>query len=218
FWKRAALSDLGLVVQLGHNGRPCPQASDVRTLTVLHEHGIGSMEVQFCQCSQSSTPYPQAEPLQLIEFGLFPVTWTRPATVFTIQVMQDFHKLTLQAQISAHNFIMYLRRSTDNIGVDNVTDRYREFLTAQREFAFLQAMKRAGVRPSTHLPARSLAVWCPACPQPMMNMDPGWKERPKEKRYLDALFHTVDGNFHQNMREKPSDPDDRPLTKGAAYF
>ncbi|PCH36136.1 hypothetical protein WOLCODRAFT_81581, partial [Wolfiporia cocos MD-104 SS10] len=212
FWKHAALSDLGLVVWLGHNGRPCPQASDVRTLTVLHEHGIGSVEVQFCQCSQLSTPYPQAEPLQLIEFGLFPVTWTRPATVFTIQVMQDFHKLTLQAQISAHDFIMYLCK------LSLLQDRYREFLTAQREFAFLQATKRAGVRPSTHLPARSLAVWCPTCPQPMMNMDPGWKEHPKEKQYLDTLFRTVDGNFHQNMHEKPSDPDDRPLTKGAAYF
>ncbi|PCH40509.1 hypothetical protein WOLCODRAFT_49027, partial [Wolfiporia cocos MD-104 SS10] len=188
FWKCATLSDLGLVVQLGHNGRPCPQA----------------------------------EPLQLIEFRLFPATWTRPVTVFTIQVMQDFHKLTLQAQISAHDFIMYLRQNTDNIGIVTELslwqDRYHEFLTAQWEFAFLQATKRAGVRPSTHLPARSLAVWCPTCPQPMMNMDPGWKECPKEKRYLDMLFHTVDGNFHQNMHEKPLDPNNRPLTKGAAYF
>lgn len=32
------------------------------------------------------------------------------------------------------------------------------------------------------------------------------------------MFYAIDGNFHQNMKEKPSDPDDYPMTKGAAYF
>ena len=37
-------------------------------------------------------------------------------------------------------------------------------------------------------------------------------------RYLDALFHAVDGNFTQNMKDKGSDQEDLPLTLGAAYF
>ena len=37
-------------------------------------------------------------------------------------------------------------------------------------------------------------------------------------RYLDALFHTIDGNFHQNQRMKPSDPADKALSLGAGYF
>ena len=32
------------------------------------------------------------------------------------------------------------------------------------------------------------------------------------------MFHTIDGNFHQNQRNKPSDPDDFALSMGAAYF
>ena len=36
--------------------------------------------------------------------------------------------------------------------------------------------------------------------------------------FLDALFHAFDGNFHQSQKEKPGDPDDFPLTFGAAYF
>lgn len=38
------------------------------------------------------------------------------------------------------------------------------------------------------------------------------------QRYLDALFYAVDGNFHQNQKEKATDPNDFPLTEGAAYF
>ena len=38
-------------------------------------------------------------------------------------------------------------------------------------------------------------------------------------RFLDALFHAVDGNFSQNMKNKNSDPNDIPLTSGgSAYF
>lgn len=37
-------------------------------------------------------------------------------------------------------------------------------------------------------------------------------------RFLDALFHTVDGNFHQNQKMKPLDREDFPLSLGAGYF
>ena len=116
-------------------------------------------------------------------------------------------------------------------------DRYREFLTSMREFTYIQMCQRKGLRPSRCHPAGSLAVLCPACPQPTdsMNMDPSWKDRPESERcvdfpsrvccfsdvlysFLDALFHAVDGNFKQNLKDKPSDPDDFPLTLGAAYF
>ena len=37
-------------------------------------------------------------------------------------------------------------------------------------------------------------------------------------RFLDALFHTVDGNFHQKQKRKPMDEEDLPLTLGSAYY
>lgn len=37
-------------------------------------------------------------------------------------------------------------------------------------------------------------------------------------RFMDALFYAVDGNFHANMKEKPHDVEDTPLSKGAGYF
>ena len=38
------------------------------------------------------------------------------------------------------------------------------------------------------------------------------------RRYLDALFYAIDGNYHQHQRKKPLDPNDFPMTMGAAYF
>ncbi len=37
-------------------------------------------------------------------------------------------------------------------------------------------------------------------------------------RFLDALFHAVDGNFVSNQKDKKMDGDDFPLTLGAGYF
>ena len=35
---------------------------------------------------------------------------------------------------------------------------------------------------------------------------------------MDALFYSIDGNFHANLKDKPLDLDDFPLTKGGGYF
>ena len=38
------------------------------------------------------------------------------------------------------------------------------------------------------------------------------------RRYVDALFYSIDGNFRQNVRNKAMDKDDVALTRGAGYF
>ena len=43
--------------------------------------------------------------------------------------------------------------------------------------AYIQACKRAGVEPEPSLKSGSLAVLCPSCPQPGINMDPNWRNR-----------------------------------------
>ena len=36
--------------------------------------------------------------------------------------------------------------------------------------------------------------------------------------FLDAHYHTVDGNFQQSQKMKPLDVNDRPLTSGAGFW
>ena len=60
-------------------------------------------------------------------------------------------------------------------------NRYRELLTAAREFMFTRATKRADVDPTDNLEPGVLTVRCPACLQPGINMDPMYEKtgRPK---------------------------------------
>ena len=66
---------------------------------------------------------------------------------------------------------------------DHDQDRYRELLTAAREFSFARLTKRMDVDPEEPLAPRSLAVLCPQCPQPGINMDPKYEEAVEPRRY-----------------------------------
>ncbi|KIP01467.1 hypothetical protein PHLGIDRAFT_123325 [Phlebiopsis gigantea 11061_1 CR5-6] len=119
--------------------------------------------------------------------------------------------------MNAYDYVEVLRRKTDGTITGSTVDRYREFLTANRTFSYVTAAKRHGRQPGS-LSYAALAILCPACPQIDMNMDPKWKNRTEELRFLDALYYSIDGNFHANLKDKPFDKDDVPLTKGAGYF
>lgn len=52
-----------------------------------------------------------------------------------------------------------------------------------REFMFLRATRRSGIPPTQDIPAGSLGVLCPACPQPYKNMNPeDQNARPEAER------------------------------------
>ncbi|ETW79409.1 hypothetical protein HETIRDRAFT_322626 [Heterobasidion irregulare TC 32-1] len=219
FWEKKCLADLGLRLHLGHDSQKCPIAiNGPREMTIVHEHGISIILIHFCECLHHHTSLATPDSLQLLRCGLFPGSWEKPRTAFTVQVLKSFHLLALQSQITAHDFMRYLRRKTDNVFPDSTPDRYRELLITMREWTYLVAVKRAGQAPARNMTIGSLAVLCPACPQPDINMAPNWRERPHSQSFLDALFHTIDGNFHQNQKIKPLDPNDFPLTLGAGYF
>ncbi|KAI0050260.1 hypothetical protein FA95DRAFT_1454082, partial [Auriscalpium vulgare] len=221
FWQRTTLSKLGLVLNLGHGGLPCKTfktRGDLREMTIVHGRGIERIQVKFCACIQGNARMIASDFDQLMDCDLFPASWVRPMTAFTLAVMKDFQLLALQTQAPAGDLMRYLARSSDNIDPDDVDDRYREYMISQREFAYLSATKRANEQPRRDMNAGSLAVLCPACPQPGINMDPHWQTREDDLRFLDAMYYATDGNFHLNQKIKPMDMADTPLTMGAAYF
>ena len=116
FWEKTTLGHLGMRLLLGHGGLKCPIAITApREMTIVHEHGIMSMELQFCECAGIDTRVCVPEALQLLRVGLFPGSWEKPRTAFTVQTLKSFHLLALQSQITANDFIRYLRRTTDNV-------------------------------------------------------------------------------------------------------
>ncbi|KAI0743712.1 hypothetical protein C8Q80DRAFT_1122124 [Daedaleopsis nitida] len=90
FWGRISLGEISgpenLFLHLGHQGSPCPLNSGpvTRTLMVVHEHGVHKFGVRFCKCTDKATSEQTPAPVQLICFGLWPGSWERPETAFSI--------------------------------------------------------------------------------------------------------------------------------------
>ena len=134
FWRRMSLGQLdSFVLNLGHAGDECLLQDKLRTMTIVHDHGIIEMKVRFCGCIAEGEKTPVPIPMQLLGFGLFPGTWKEPRTAFTINGLRDYHLLSVQCQITGIDFATYLQRCTDNVLSKDVTVRrlrlYRMALT-----------------------------------------------------------------------------------------
>lgn len=78
-------------------------------------------------------------------------------------------------------------------------ERYREFMATYRQWTYLRALKRNAQAVSATLPPGVLAVFCPACPQPTINMSPGWKDAAPDRRHaaneIHCITHALPGFF-----------------------
>ncbi|KAH9934387.1 uncharacterized protein B0H18DRAFT_870111, partial [Fomitopsis serialis] len=218
FFERMQLSELGLVFSVGHHGRPCPSSfgDPPSKLTVVHTTGVHTLSVQYCECRKDQ--HIEERPIQLWNAGLWPASFSRPQTVFTVHVLRLFSHLTFQAKTTAHDFYGTLRRMTSNAFFEDVKDRYREFMTAHRQFHYVHTLKRFALDVKKKLDPGCLALRCPACPHPDINMDVNWRDRPDNERYKDALHYAKDGNFSLSQHDKKMDHEDLPLMDGAAYY
>ena len=113
-FENVSLCDLGYVFKLGHSssGRSCPEGDNVfgdRRMTVIHVNGIFEHCVRFCKC-QGANP----EHLQLFDHHLFPSTFDRPETAFTLDVLEYYGIDAMECKTSAQSFFQKLRRFENN--------------------------------------------------------------------------------------------------------
>lgn len=113
FFESIALKDLGLCLQVGHGGTPCPLALHTpSSLVVIHVNGLHHVRIKYCQCLNAPPVY-----IQLLRLGWFPASTTRPETCATFQVLRQCHILSLQSKLSTYHFFKSLERLTDNTGL-----------------------------------------------------------------------------------------------------
>ena len=147
-------------------------------LTVIDSTGIHQIQAQYCRCQQSSH-VPEYQ--QLLELGLYPASITQPRTTFTFRVLDDYDLLNLETKATPQRYLAKLQRLTTNLFPDALPDRYRELLRVIRQWRNLKQWKNAGMGYSTTsseiLPG-GLALFCPACPQPGINLPDDWKDDP----------------------------------------
>src|SRR6202050_3996567 len=132
---------------------------------------------------------------------------TRPKTVFTFDILETFHELSLQGKTTTYDFYHSVIRRTDNLQlgkpivgysltVSNTLllicscSQYRdhEFARVMRLWRHLKMLKQAGrgQDPSGAEGTQEgeLAIECPACPHPDRNLPSGWERAVPEILYV----------------------------------
>ena len=83
---------------------------------VFDTSGIHAVNVDYCDCPGDN---PLDRRTQLLRQGWFPVTFSRPNTVFTFDCLDTFHEHTLQGKGNLYDFYNLLLRKTDNANVSD---------------------------------------------------------------------------------------------------
>ncbi|KAG2138966.1 hypothetical protein DEU56DRAFT_755684 [Suillus clintonianus] len=117
--------------------------------------------------------------MQLLSAGLFPASSMRPRTAFTFEVLDHFLIDTLKCKTSARSFYEKLTLLTNNTCPDTVPDQYHELMRVSRLWRDLKNRKwfKFGHDTESRPGPGDLALFCPSCPQPGINMLLHWKEK-----------------------------------------
>ncbi|KAJ7441783.1 hypothetical protein B0H11DRAFT_2251843 [Mycena galericulata] len=223
FFQKTSLSALGLRVQLGHRLGDCCWAPEPakKGFVTLHTNGIHEVLVDFCGCSEALEAGPPE--VQLLRAGWFPASHVRPHTCATLTVLEQFHLETVQAKTTMYDFYGVLEKLTDNTG-SKPPDRYHEWIRMCREFRILKMLKRGGRATAYDLSgadgtqAGALAIECPACPRPGVNLADDWEDTPEEEKHKVTLYLGLDACFRLKRRLVSSELKDPDLGSGWAYM
>ncbi|KAK7681433.1 hypothetical protein QCA50_015525 [Cerrena zonata] len=193
----------------GYDMHQCP------LITAVHASGIHELRVRPCRCALGRH-IPVFD--QMLYMGLYPASRKQTRTVFTFEALDDYDLENLETKASAAKHYDKLIRLTANAFPSMVPKRYRELLRIAREWRNLKSRQRAGYAysPADVIPAGGLALFCPTCPQPGVNLPEDWRDDPDKKKYMRTLL--ADGNFKQDHLVMKYDEDDVPLSDGHGYM
>ncbi|KAI6116658.1 hypothetical protein EDD16DRAFT_1520467 [Pisolithus croceorrhizus] len=234
-YQPTSLMDLGFLWHIGHGGDPCPcnwsgpdpeesgyvtgdgpsnhRKSSQFQMTIVHTEGIFSHEVWVYKCPGSD---PNDWHLDLLHQRLFPASISKPKTAFTFDVLDHFLIDALECKTSAISFYQKLKRFTNNAFPER--DRYRELMRVSWLWRDLKHRKwfgfghDAGKDPGDG----GLALFCPACPQPGLNLPADWKVQYDRDTVMRQ--YVIDGNFtawHMKMNKLELDV---ALSDGKGYM
>ncbi|KAI0716933.1 hypothetical protein C8Q76DRAFT_616443 [Earliella scabrosa] len=221
-FEASSLHDAGLSIQLGHcDGSSCSNPIPARRdFCAIDLNGRHNIRLSFCGCDKAG----QAGNLvqQLLRADLYPATHVEPNTAFTFRLLEHYHIQSLQGKISMYDYYESLERLTDNTGTKKLQNRYEGFMRVVSQWRHLKMLKRAG---RAHDPTGvggtlpgQLAVECPACPRPEVNLPENWDTVSDDLKYLYVLSVAIDACFRLKRRAVSSEDKDPILGSGWGYF
>lgn len=175
---------MGLKVQLNHASLVCDNPLDCHaSMLVLHTNGIHQIAIQYCACTHALPHH-----IQLLRRGFYPASQVIIKTCVTFQLLRHYHILSLTTKTSTYDLYRTLEKSTNNTGMALPKSRYHALFRVMMQWRHLKLLKR-GRR--AHDPAgvggtqlSELAILCPSCPRPGVNLPGGWDNSPPEFRYV----------------------------------
>ncbi|KAG1795013.1 uncharacterized protein HD556DRAFT_1365543 [Suillus plorans] len=158
-------------------------------MVIVDKSGVHRLEVRCCDC-----PNAMSLDIQMFRHRFFPASFNQPKTVFTFRVLNDFLLDSLECGTSAMNYYSKLRRMTSSMFPHLVLDRYRELMRVARQWRQLKTMKWHGFGHHSDNPSTGeLALFCPTCPQPGINVLLSEVESLDDLKYTRSFV--MDGNF-----------------------
>ncbi|KAF7294445.1 CxC2 domain-containing protein [Mycena kentingensis (nom. inval.)] len=223
FWVKTSLCELGLVVQLGHGGFPCPFPDVfVRNMTVIDAPLIHTIRLRYCACNRSHNI---SDIQQLLRYGWYPATVIEPRTCTTFRTLQAFRLYNVVGNLNVTDFVAAMERMTNAMvssGLFRVPERTRQMQRMTRQWAFLTRLKRSGCAHNPNglekLELGVCAVVCWACPHDKRNLPSNWREAAPEYQFLYMLLIAADANFRLKNRVRPNEKNDPPYGPGLAYW
>ncbi|KAF6755172.1 hypothetical protein DFP72DRAFT_847739 [Ephemerocybe angulata] len=171
------------------------QLGNGRFVLFVHLNGFHYLPVYPCLCGEK-VRLPEDE--QFLEAGYFPSTWTTIETVFTLELLKDYHLTKTETKMSTENYCDILKRKTN--------------------FAFPSKIRHGfGHEGRGRKPEKGeLALYCAICPQPGINLPPNWESL--TELWLYKRYIVIDGNFKLHHLIIRGQDRGISLIAGAAYM
>jgi CxC2 like cysteine cluster associated with KDZ transposases len=197
-----------------HDGYPTalPVGSYLR---VVHTNGIHDIAMVSCECQGHNMV-----PGDLLAARLLPASFQRIRTLFTVPVLDNFRLCNLELKASAYQFYQLLRRLTAPMTPAAVVDLYREFRRMSRIWRWMKRLKWAGLAnndmPVNEVKEGELGIFCPACPQPGVNIPDQWMD--DKNRWVYKRVFVADGNFKADHVRQKKEAGDVWLSEGGGMI
>lgn len=171
-------------------GPGCSSAQQVvgTYIRVVHTNGIHNIAMISCECHGHDVL-----PSDLVASRLLPASFEKIQTLFSAQLLDHFRLCNLELKASAYHFYHLIQRLTNPMNPAEVVNLYREFRRMTRIWRWMKRLKWSGYgnnnKRSSEVKAGELTIFCPACPQPGINLPANWKE--DSARYFVYHFITL---------------------------
>ncbi|KAG1718837.1 hypothetical protein EDD22DRAFT_983478 [Suillus occidentalis] len=156
--------------------------------------------------------------LHLLKARLFPASITHPQSAFTFNILDNFLIDALECKTSAMSFYQKLCCFTNNAFPHKIPDHYHELMRMSRIWRDLMNRIHFGFghKMDASPGPGDLALYCPTCPQPGINLPSSWKDSYDD--WLVMQRYVVDGNFTVQHMKMKTPEDDVSLADGKGYM